>query len=193
MSNCKFDWTFWTTFALALVGALAWLQPIVISWFQVVKINGKILSNDAQIGSVPNYSGHQTIYFQKVAIFSKNKDFFPRDIKVFVKFPSISNELPCILWTWKELIFTFQEKGQIIQKKLNIYLSDYLIHSIIFPKNETKVGYVSFSVDFIKDEMFEYVRYEFKDFNGKKKNKTFYEKDIEANKLIHESNIWVDL
>ncbi|MDP4203811.1 MAG: hypothetical protein Q8861_14100 [Bacteroidota bacterium] len=193
MSNSKFDWTFWTTFALALVGALAWLQPLVFSLFQEVEINGKILSNDANIGSIPNHSDHQTIYFQKVAIFSKNKDFFPRDIKVFVKYPSISNELTCILWTWKELIFTFQEQGQNIRKKLNINQSDYLIQSIVFPKNETKVGYVSFSVDFKKDEMFEYVRYEFEDFNGNKKGITFSEKDIEANKLIHDSNIWVDL
>ena len=193
ISNSKFDWTFWTTFALALVGALAWLQPLLISWFQVVEINGKILSNDVNIGSIPNHSDHQTIYFQKIAIYSKNKDFFLRDIKVFVKYPSISNELPCILWTWKELIFTFQEQGQSIRKKLNINLSDYLIQSIVFPKNETKVGYVSFSVDFKKDEMFEFVRYEFKDFNGKKKKITFSKKDIEANKLIHDSNIWVDL
>ncbi len=193
MSNSKFDWTFWTTFALAIVGALAWLQPFVISWFQVVEINGKILSNDANIGHIPNHSNHQTIYFQKVAIFSKNKDFFPRDIKVFVKYSSIANELTCILWTWKELIFTFQEQGQNIRKKLNINLSDYLIQSIVFPKNETKVGYVSFSVDYQKDEMFEYIRYEFEDFNGKKKKITFSEKEIEANKLIHDSNIWVDL
>ena len=78
MNNIKYDWTFWTTFALALVGALAWLQPLVFSWFQVVEINGKILSNDANIGSIPNNSNHQTIYFQKVAIFSKNEDFFPK-------------------------------------------------------------------------------------------------------------------
>lgn len=192
MSSSKFDWTFWTTFALALVGALAWLQPLVISWFQVVEINGKILSNDANISSIPNHSNNQTIYFQKVAIFSKNKDFFPRDIKVFIKYPSIANELPCILWTWTELTFTFQERGQNIQKKLNINLSDYLIQSIVFPKNETKVGYVSFSVDYQKDEMFEYVRYEFEDFNGRKKKITFSAKEIEANKLIHDSNIWVD-
>ena len=191
MCSSTFDWTFWTTFVLALIGALAWLQPFVFSWFQIEEINGKILSNDANIGSVPNNSNHQTIYFQKVAIFSKNKDFFPKDIKVVIKYPSIGTELPCVLWTWKELIFTFREQGKIIQKKLNINLSDYLIQSIVFQKNETKVGYISFSVDFIKDEMFEYVRYEFVDFKGKKRNITFSEKDIEANKLVHDSNIWV--
>jgi hypothetical protein len=193
MSSDKFDWAFWTTFILALIGALAWLQPIVYSWFQDKRLNGKILSNDANIGLVPNNTNPQTIYFQKVAVFSKNKDFFPKDIKAFLKYPSITNELPCVLWTWKELIFTFPEHRQNIRKKLNIRQSDYLIQKIVFPKNETKVGYVSFSVDFNKDEMFEYVKYEFEDFNGKKKKITFSEKEINANKLSHDSNIWVDL
>ncbi len=138
MCSSKFDWTFWTTFVLALIGALAWLQPLVFSWFQVKEINGKILSNDANTGTVPNNSNHQTIYFQKVAIFSKNKDFFPKDIKVFIKYPSLANELSCVLWTWKELIFTFPEQGQNIRKKLNINLSDYLIQSIVFQKTKQK-------------------------------------------------------
>lgn len=193
MSSNKFDWTFWTTFALALFGALAWLQPIVFSWFQKVEINGKIISNDANFGLVPNNTNTQTIYFQQVSIFSKNKDFFPKDINVFIKYPSIANELPCVLWAWRELTFTFPEQGQNIIRKLNINPSDYLIYSIVFPKNEAKFGYVSFSVDFIKEEMFEYVRYEFEDFYGKIKKITFSSKDIKANKLSYNSNIWVDL
>ena len=191
MSN-KYNWTFWTTFALAFVGALAWLQPIVFSWFQKGEINGKILSNEANMGLVPNKTNPQTIYFQKVAVFSKNKDFFPKDINVFIKYPSMKKELPCILWTWRELIFTFIENGQNVQKKLNIKQSEYLIQSVVFPKNETKVGYVSFSVDSQIDEMFEYVRYEFEDFNGKIQKRTFYGNEIAANKLGHESNIWIN-
>lgn len=193
MSDNRIDWGFWTTFALALIGALAWLQPLIITWFQTEEINGKILSNYGNIGSVPNNPKPQFVYFQKVAIFSKNKDFFPKDIKVFIKYPSIGNELACVLWTFKDLVFVFPEKGQNIQKKLNINLSDYLIQNVVFLKNETKVGYVSFSVDYKKDEMFEYVRYEFEDFNGENKKITFLEKEIEANKLIHESNIWINL
>lgn len=144
MSDIKYDWTFWTTFALALVGALAWLQPLVFSWFQVVEINGKILSNDANVCSIPNHSNDQTIYFQKVAIFSKNEDFFPKDIRVFVKYPSMVNELPCILWTWKELSFIFREHEQNIRKKLNINQSDYLIQSIVFPKMRQKLAMYHF-------------------------------------------------
>ena len=78
-----------------------------------------------------------------------------------------------------------------IQKNLNINLNHYLIHNVIFPKNETVVGYISFSVDYLKDEMFEYVRYEFIDYNNKKKKLTINKNEIESNKLIHEDNIWI--
>ncbi len=185
------DWQFWTTFILALIGALAW-TPIVYNWFQKCEINGKILSNYGNLAQVPNETNLQSLYVQKIALFSQNKDFFPKDITVFIKYPSLQNELECTLWTWRNLIFTFNENGENIQKKLNINLSDYLIHKIVYQRNETIVGYISFSVNHQIDEMFEYVRFEFIDYKEKIKNLKIMHYEIDANKLAHENDIWID-
>ena len=183
-------WLFWTTFIIALIGAASW-TPQIYNWFQKSEIKGRILSNYGNIGTVPNTNKQQLVYVQKISLFSKNRDFFLKNVKVFIKYPSTENELECTLWTWRNLIFTFNENDMDIKKNLNISLNHYLIHNVIFPKNETVVGYISFSVDYLKDEMFEYVRYEFIDYNDKKKKLTINKNEIESNKLIHEDNIWI--
>lgn len=185
------NWTFWTTFIIALIGALSW-TPQIYLWLQKNDIYGKVLSEYETFAKVPNKSELQTVYLQKISLFSKNKDFFPKDIKVFIKYPSNKDELSCTLWTWRDLTFTFNENGKSIQKRLNISLKDYLIQKVIYPKNETIVGYISFSVDYQKDAMFNYLRYEFIDFKGKKRELKIYDKEIESNKLAHEDNIWID-
>ena len=185
------NWTFWTAFIIALIGALSW-TPQIYLWIQKNAIYGKVLSEYGNSALVPNKKELQNVYVQKISLFSKNKDFFPKDIKVFIKYPSKKDELSCTLWTWRDLIFTFNEDGKSIQKKLNIDLNDYLIQKVVFPKNETIVGYVSFSVDYQKDEAYDYLRYEFIDFKGNIRKLKISNKEIESNKLIHEDNIWID-
>jgi hypothetical protein len=186
----KIDGKYLATFLLALLGTLSWTPAIYNSWCQNSEINGKILSNYANFGVPPNTEITQLIYVQKIVLFSKNKDFFPKEFKVFIKYPSIKKELECTLWIWRKLTFKLPENGKEVQKKLNINLSDYIIHKIVFPKNESIVGFISFSVNNQKDEKFEYIRYEFIDFNNDKKLFTIYDDEMKSNILVHEDNIW---
>ncbi len=190
--DCTNSFLSWTSFIIACLGALAWFQPIIGSWFKKSELFLKILSNDAEIGKIANESIDQQIYVQKISIYSKNIDFSIKDIKVYIKFPDKKDELNTKLWAWRDLKFHFPENGFMVKKKLKINSNDYLIHKVLFPKNSSTVGYMSFSVDYIKDVMFEYIRFEFTNFNGKIINNIVYGKDIHANMLIHDTDIWIN-
>lgn len=190
--DCTNNFLSWTTFIIACLGALAWFQPIISSWFKRSELFLKILSNDANNLKILNRNNVQKIYVQKISIYSKNKDFSLKDIKVKIKYPDIKDELNTTLWTWNNLAFEFLENGSIIKKKLKINSNDYLIHKVLFPKNSSTVGYISFSVDYTKDVMFEYIRFEFTNFNNKTITVIVYGKDIDGNMLIHDTDIWVN-
>ncbi len=189
--NTKLNYQFWIAIigiCIALIGAI----PQIITWINPTNIKGKIISNYGSYIKIPGNELEQIAYVQKLSIFSKNNDYQLRDIKVFLKYPSKKNELQATIWTWRTngLSMTFNENGKNINKTLIVDPSEYLIHFTILPKNSTVVGYISYSVNYQIDEMFEYVRYEFIDFKNKEKELIFYDSDLESNKLLHDDNIW---
>lgn len=180
---------FWTTFILAIIGALAWLPTIVVS-LKTTKIEGKILSQYANLGKLPNGHG-AAIIVQKLSLYSRNRNFYLKDIEVYLKFPDIKDELKCTLWAWRDLYFSFDDKGHKVQRKLNIEAKDYLLQLTILPKDQSVVGYLSFSVGHLKDEKYDYVRYVFIDFDGNKKNLVIRKDNISDNTQIFDDKIWL--
>jgi hypothetical protein len=180
----KFDYQLWIAIVgllIALIGAI----PQIIVWINKTEIKGKLISNYVIIGT-------QSVFVHKLSLFSKNNDFFLRDIKVYIKYPSKQSELPTTVWLWRTngLKMTTKENGAIVDKTFIVDPSQYLIHFTVFPKNVTVVGYISFSTNYLKDEMFEYVKYEFINFENKKKILIINSADIESNKLLYDDNVW---
>lgn len=179
----------WIALISGIIGASAWL-PTIVPLLLAQSIEGKIISQYANVGRLP--SGQDAaIFIQKVSLFSKNKDFFLKDIEVYLKFPSPHQEEKCTVWTWRNLMFSFDEDGRMVQKKLRIDAREYLVHNTILPRDQTLVGYISFSCDHLKDERYEYVKFVFIDFNGKRRQLRISGKDISDNKTIFDDSIWM--
>lgn len=184
-SNKVFDWN---NLLSALLGGLIGLSPSIINYCRKPKINGRIISQYSNFGLTPE-GEKKLMILQKVAIFSENQNFFLKDIEIFVKFPDKS-EQKCRNWTWRSLTFTFDDNGKNIQKKLKIDSKEYLLHINVFPKEHAIIGYVSFSIDSVKDEMFEYIKYLFRDYKGNVKQLKIDKSEIVDSTLIFDDTIW---
>jgi len=173
---------------VGIIGAAAWL-PTIFDSVKPNKIEGKILSQYASIVKLPN--GHDSAaILQKLSVYSKNKSFYLKDIEVYLKFPDIKDELKCTLWTWRYLFFTFDDKGHKVQRRLNIETKNYLLQLTLLPKDQSVVGYLSFSFDHLKDEKYDYVRYVFIDFDGNRKELIISRDNISDNTQGFDDKIW---
>lgn len=179
------------TLITAIVGALAWL-PTLIPIFRRGKIEGKVISQYANFGKLPN-GVDALILVQKMSLFSRNKDFFLKDILVYIKYPTLSQEIKCGVWAWRQLVFTFKENGLDVQKKLQIDAKDYLLHFSVLPKDQAVSVYISLSVDHLHDEKYEYIRYVFIDFKEKRRQFKIFDKDISNDRIIFDDDIWRNL
>jgi hypothetical protein len=141
-------------------------------------------------GKIPN-SANSSIILQKISLYSKNKNFYLKDIEVYLKFPNNNDELKCTLWTWRNMVFTFDEHGRKVHKKLNIDTKEYLLHLTVLPKDQSVVGYLSFTHDHLKDEMYDYIRYVFVDFDGNRKELILSKDKMSANTELFDDKIWI--
>ncbi len=173
---------------VAVVGALAWL-PTIIDYFKNPIIRGRIISQYGNVGSVPG-GGLCSIILQKISVFSANRDFFLKDLDVYIKYPN-SDEIKCTVWTWRNLEFSFDSNGKSVKKKLNINKNEYILHLTVLPKNQSIVGFVSFTISPIKDEKFEYIKYRFKDFKNNIKELKISKPEIIDSTQMFDDSIWV--
>lgn len=87
---------------------------------------------------------------------------------------------------WRALTFTFDG----IQRKLNIDPKDYLLHFTVFPKEQSIIGYISFTFDLINDEKFEYIKYLFKDYKGNVSELKIDQSEIVESTQMFDDSIW---
>jgi hypothetical protein len=180
-SKKDFDWN---NLLSAILGGLIGLSPSIISYFRKPKIKGRIISQYANVA--PSPEGEKcSIFLQKVSIFSEHQNFYLKEIEIFVKFPN-STEIECKNWMWRALTFTFDG----IQRKLNIDPKDYLLHFTVFPKEQSIIGYISFTFDLIKDEKFEYIKYLFKDYKGNVSELKIDQSEIVESTQMFDDSIW---
>ena len=185
-SQNDFDWN---NILSALLGGLIGLSPSIISYFKKTKIKGKIISQYGCLGTIQG-GENVSIILQKVSIFAQNKNFYLKDFDIYIKYPS-GPEIKCKNWTWRTVEFTFNQNGMNVQKKLNIDKKDYLLHFTILPKEQSVIGYLSFTIDSVVDEKFDYVRYVFKDYNGAVRELKIDKTEIIENTQIFDDTIWI--
>lgn len=173
------------TLAIALFGAVAWLQQPIFNYFSKADIHGRIISQ-----YVNKLENRDLFFIHKLSIFSKNKNFYLKGIKAFIKFPGSEKEWECKPWTMRKVSFELDENGKMVRKQLQTDKIEYLLHYTILPKNQSIVGYFLFTVSYSKDEPFDYIRYIFEDYSGNilelKKTKV----DLPENEMFFDDNIW---
>lgn len=64
----------WAALVAGIIGALAWL-PTVIPLLRGQQIEGKVISQYANVGKLPDGS-EAAIFLQKLSVFVTNKDLF---------------------------------------------------------------------------------------------------------------------
>lgn len=185
-SENSFDWN---NLLSAIIGGLIGLSPSIINYFKKTKIKGKIISQYGCFGTVSG-SVNTQIILQKLSIFAENKNFFLKDIDIYVKYPS-QPKIKCKNWTWRTVEFTFNQDGKNVQKKLNIDKKEYLLHFTVLPKEQSVIGYISFTIDSVLDEKFEYIKYIFKDYRGNTIELKINKNEMVENIQVFDDSIWI--
>jgi hypothetical protein len=78
----------WSNLLSAIIGGLIGLTPTIFSSLKRSQIKGKIISQYGNIGNTPGDNQPSSIYFQKMSIFARHKNFSLQEINVFVKYPN---------------------------------------------------------------------------------------------------------
>jgi hypothetical protein len=92
-------------------------------------------------------------------------------------------------FTLNQDTFTFPEDGPV-QRRLAIDARDYLVHQTVLPHDQAVVGYVSFSSNHLADEKYEYVRYVFIDYQGRRKELVIRGTDVRDSETLFDDDIW---
>lgn len=185
----KFDWN---NILAALLGGFIGLLPSIINFFKKAEIKGKILSQYSNQIKTQLDDKTKIVFLHKLSIFVENKNFSLKDVEINIKFPSTS-EIKCQNWIWRDLKFLFNDNivGNNIQKRLNIEQKEYLLHFTILPKEQSIVGYFSFTIDQIIDEKLEYIKYIFKDYKGNNIELKINQDEISENTQLFDDSIWI--
>jgi hypothetical protein len=182
----KFD----LSFILSLVGALAW-TPVIIGWLKKDKLSGKIISQYLNFAELPlSNKGSGAIYLLKLALFSKNRDFYFKSIHIYVKYPNEEERIGKN-WIWRHLRFVIDDiNGKSDQKQLLISSTEYISSQTVLPKGEIVSGYLSFSTNKTEDIPYEYIKLVFYNYNGKSQEVVFYHNELEPNAVLFDESIW---
>jgi hypothetical protein len=77
----------WNNLISAVIGGVIGLSPIAINYFKRTKIKGKLISQYSNLEATPE-GNNRTIMLQKLSIFTEHKNFYLKDIEIFIKHPN---------------------------------------------------------------------------------------------------------
>ena len=180
------NWQFWLTFSIGIIGAAAWL-PTIFEYFKTPIIKGKILSTYASVVTIQGKK--QAAYVVKLSLFTQNKTLNLKDINISMKFPD-TKEIEGNIFMFRSASFMFNENGQDIIKKLRVPIQEYIYNFSSLPKEETVIGYITFTANEIIDKPFEYLTFTFIDYKNKEYKLKFMGSELTSNKLLFDDSIW---
>jgi len=105
---------FWTTFILALIGALSW-TPTIIKFLKPNKLMGKMISRYSNL----NKDKTQTFFLFKLSILSKNKSFNLKQIKCEIE-DLDGNKFLAPAGNYRIVVFTFEDRPQKLLLVINL-------------------------------------------------------------------------
>jgi hypothetical protein len=175
------------TTIISLIGAASWI-PWIFKKLRKNKIEGKLISMYANFSK----DKKRVIFLFKLSVISRNKDFFLKDIDLLIRFPS-SDYLVSTSRNWRALIFNFGNPSHASFKKLNVPGNQFLNNLSVLKSDSPEVGYLSFVVNYDKDEPVEELNFVFKSFSGKEKILKFTKEDIKEEKMLFDDSIWLNV
>ena len=170
---------FWTTFILALIGALAW-TPTLLGFFKRGRIEGNMISRYNNL----NKDKTQTMFLYKLSIFSKHKPF---DIKrISCELEDLNGE-KCFAAARNNrlVIFTFEKPYKLLAPG-DQFLNNYVL--LLADKNV--VGYLCFHFDGNLDRKLKSTTLIFESFGRKSQRLCFQESRIQKEELFFDDTIW---
>jgi hypothetical protein len=174
---------FWTTFILALIGALAWI-PEIIKYFKKMSLEGKIISRYNNLTA----DKQQTFFLYKLSILFVNKPFNLKQIRCEMV-DKDGNTYKSTARNLRKLVFGFENDFFECAANGNEYLNNYSI----FLSDINVSGYLFFSFHENLDRPLESTKFIFESFEGKILSLVFKEKDIRGDELWFDENLWIKL
>jgi hypothetical protein len=173
------NWQFWTTFILALIGALAWM-PHILDFFKKSKIEGKTISRYNNI----NADKTETIFLFKLSIFSKNKSFNLKQISCEIE--DLNGKI--FLATARNnrlIVFTFEKPYKLLVPE-NQFLNNFSL----LPADKNVVGYLCFHFAGNLDRKLRTTTFILESFNKRVQRLRFQESDVHKEQLLFDDTIW---
>jgi hypothetical protein len=169
---------FWTTFVLALIGALAW-TPTIFNFLKSSKIEGKIISRYTNINKQ-----NQTMHLYKLSVFSKHKPFNIRNISCEIDVAN-GEKARADARNNRLVVFTFDKPY-----KLLVPGDQFLNNSTLLPAEKNVVGYLCFHFHGNYDRKLKSTTFIFESFDGKVQRLVFQESSIQEGQLFFDDTIW---
>lgn len=170
---------FWATFALALIGALAWM-PSIVTWLKPNKIVGKMISRYNNL----NADRTQTLFLYKLSILSKNKSFNLNQIKCEIE-DHDGNKFLASAENNRLVVFTYENP-----KKLLVSGEDFLNNSSFLSSNKNITGYLFFKFNGDLDFKPLSTTFIFESFENKIRRLKIKESDTLGKELFFDDTIW---
>ena len=177
---------FRATFIISIIGALAWLSPLLINNLSCNRIHGKVIS----IYHNFNEDQTKTMLLFKISVVSENKDFLLSDIDLRIKFQS-GDIIKSASRNARNIIFTYDS----IPKKLLVRDNEFINNFSILKKDTPVVGYLFFCFDFNKDVDFDEIEFIFNSYKNKKRKRLDFKnkRNIFKEKLSFDDTIWEEI
>ncbi|MFH1368786.1 MAG: hypothetical protein ABII64_06650 [Elusimicrobiota bacterium] len=169
-----------------IIGTFAGIFLVYDRLLSPIEIKGKIIS-----GYEITYKNEARSSLLKMSIFSKNHDFYLKDVNVYIKKPNSKCEQKCIVRCPRAYVIIDEFNGRKRYNALRNDKIEFINTFTVLPKNKAISGYLQFTDTNTANGpyygKYEYAKIVFIDFNKKS-----YEIMFNSDKLYPEDNFYDD-
>ena len=194
------DWLPTTEFVISILGAIAWLSPILYELWQLPVVKGRMVGLAYSAKSEKNtynpiadstltLSGSS--YYPKLILTSLRGDFNVRKVEVFVKYQNDPKTYSGTTFyePVSDLLF-YQDDGTFEHRELRIPPEEHVATLFVIERSEVTPIWIPFVVNRTPFEFFEQVEFRFTDYKSRKQSVFVKSKEIDVRNTIFESEYW---
>ena len=170
----------WTSFILALIGALAWI-PDIIEYFKKISLNGKIISRYNNLTA----DKQQTFFLFKLSILFMNKSFNLKQIRCEIV-DNDGNIYKSTARNLRKIVFGFDDGHYQCTANGDEFLNNFAV----FTSGANVSGYLFFSFHENLDRSIKSTKFIFESFEGKVLSLNFNETEIRGDELWFDEDLW---
>jgi hypothetical protein len=198
----KKDWLPTASLLLGILGALAWLSPLLYELIQQPVVKGKIVGLSYAMGgknSAYDPISESTIeltgtrYYPKLILTSLKGDFNIRSVEVFVKYPDdpkIYSGTTFYRPVSKMRVGADVEASE--WRELRIPPEEHVATLFVIERGKVAPVWIPFVVDKTPFVFFKQIEFRFTDYRGRKQSVLVKAEEIDFQNIIYESKYWSD-